>query len=109
MNGKKIKLIANIIFEDQNDMAEKLEIGQSTISEAMRGKKNLPFKALDLLVNQYKIDGNWLLSDDEDYQIRYRKHANSYQELEKKYILLLENQVSYATRTKNIETVSNEG
>jgi transcriptional regulator with XRE-family HTH domain len=108
MNGKKIKLIANIIFDDQNDMAEKLSIGQSTISEAMRGKKNLPFKAIDLLVNEYDVDGSWLLSNDEDYQIRYRRHAKSYQELEKKYIVLLENQISYATRTKNIETVSDE-
>jgi transcriptional regulator with XRE-family HTH domain len=108
MNGKKIKMLANVVFEDQNDMAEKLGIGQSTVSEAMNGKKNLPYKAIELLVNNFDIDGNWLIANDNDYQIRFRKHAKSYEELERKYILLLEDSATYSKRLKNNQTVFDE-
>lgn len=105
MNGKKLRVIADIIFEGQEDMGQKLDVGQSTISQAISNKRNLPFRAIDKLVNDFQIDGTWLIVNDNDYQIKYRKHANSYQELERKYILLLESQVDYSTRVKNIENL----
>jgi transcriptional regulator with XRE-family HTH domain len=72
MIPKKIRIIATEVFKNQADMAKKLEVGNSRISEAINGKtKYLNGEVIEKLIMTYNIDPVWLFSDD-DEPLRFR-------------------------------------
>lgn len=110
MIPKKIRIIASEVFKNQADMAKKLEVGGSRISEAINGKtKYLNGEVIEKLIMIYKIDPVWLFTDD-DEPLRYRNDENQkpepkYYEAVEKINTLQEELIKY--QKKDIENLKN--
>lgn len=58
----RIKEIREKIFITQQQMANVLNVRKQAISDYERGINTIPTKALIILINDYNININWLLS-----------------------------------------------
>lgn len=59
----EVKDRLNLIFKNmkQKEVAEKLQISQSAISDLMHGKKDPSLETLQKICREFNVDGSWLL------------------------------------------------
>lgn len=58
----RLKEIREKIFSTQLNMAKALNVSRQAVNEYERGNNIIPTKALIILINDYNININWLLS-----------------------------------------------
>lgn len=101
MTESKMKLIAYQLFHNQRDMAKKLKMANSKTAMVVNGKQKPTIEAIDILLNDYNIDPEWLFRGEDDTPIKYRneqKAPKQYYDVIEKLSMVQEELLDYKRR-----------
>ena len=78
----RLKEIREKIFSTQLNMAKALNVSRQAVNEYERGNNIIPTKALIILINDYNININWLLSGQGNMLLSDTEKINTSQQIQ---------------------------
>lgn len=78
----RLKEIREKIFSTQLNMAKALSVSRQAVNEYERGNNIIPTKALIILINDYNVNINWLLSGKGNMLLTDKEKASTTQQIQ---------------------------
>lgn len=78
----RLKEIREKIFSTQLNMAKALNVSRQAVNEYERGNNIIPTKALIILINDYNVNINWLLSGKGNMLLTDTEKASTTQQIQ---------------------------